>query len=457
MIHAVIMAGGSGTRFWPLSREAFPKQFLKVLGNESLLQQTFSRIEPLATPERIYIATNASMGEKCLSQLPSLRKGNLIIEPMPKNTAPAIGLAALRLKKKDPDAVMVVLPADHYIKDRDVFLETIQIAVEGAESGFLVTLGISPTRPETGYGYIQKGEKEILTISGGSLFSVEAFKEKPDFSTAQKYLLQGGYYWNSGMFIWKASVILQEMETYMPSLFEKLSSMDQSFEFEEERDEIFASILPESIDYGIMEKSQKAVVIPTHIRWHDVGSLSALGEINETDAEGNLARGNIFSLENENCILYGENRLVAAIGLKDMVVVDTPDAVLVCPKNRDQDVKRIAESLKKDNRSEFLDYGKEIQPWGSVTTLDSGKSYRVRKLEMVPGGVLELNLSSHLDELWIVLSGTAHFTKGEECLSVSAQGNFFIPRQTTLRVENLGRENLVVSVIQSGDFPHAST
>ncbi|MBI5186852.1 MAG: mannose-1-phosphate guanylyltransferase/mannose-6-phosphate isomerase [Nitrospinae bacterium] len=445
------MAGGSGTRFWPLSREAFPKQFLKISGSETLLQQTFHRIETLATPERIYIAANAAMGETCLSQLSSFRKENLIIEPMPKNTAPAIGLAAFRLIKADPQAVMVALPSDHYIEDRDAFLEIIKTASEAALSGFLVTLGITPTRPETGYGYIQKGEKEISTNSGAAVFPVKAFREKPDFQTAERYIREGGYYWNSGMFVWKASIILKEMETYMPSMFEKLSLMDR-IESRGEREKIFASIMPESIDYGIMEKSGKSIVVPTDIRWHDVGSLSAMAEVNETDGKGNMHRGNILGLENENSILYGDERLVAAIGLKDMMVVDTPDAVLVCPKDRAQDVKKIAERLRKDQRTEFMEHRKESHAWGSVSTLDSGSSYRARKVEMAPGGIFELGRSSKGGGHLIVLSGTAHFITGEEVLSVSAGGSFSFPEGARHRVENRGLENMAALMVQFSGF-----
>lgn len=450
MIHAVIMAGGSGTRFWPLSREAFPKQFLKIRGNETLLQQTFRRIEPLATPERIYIAANAAMGKACLSQLSSFRKKNLIMEPMPKNTAPAIGLAALRLEREDTEAVMVVLPSDHYIEDQGAFLEIVKAACEAALSGFLVTLGVSPTRPETGYGYIQKGEKRISSSSGWTIFPVKSFREKPDFHTAETYIRDGGYYWNSGMFVWKASVILKEMETYMPPMFEKLSLMDRS-RLDSEREKIFASITPESIDYGVMEKSGKSVVIPASIRWHDVGSLSAMAEVNETDGKGNMERGNIIGLENENSILYGDERLVAAIGLKDMMVVDTPDAVLVCPRDRAQDVKKIAERLKKDNRPEFMANLKETHAWGGAATLDRGKFHRARKVEITPGGILKLG-RAHNGGHWIVLSGTAHFTMGEEVLPVSAGGSFSFPEGVELCIENRGLERMSALVVQFGDF-----
>ncbi len=454
MLHAVIMAGGSGTRFWPLSRESCPKQFLKVCGEETLLQQTFHRIEPLASTERIYVVTNPVMGEKSASQLPALPGKNLIIEPMARNTAPAIGLAAFRINRIDRDAVMVVLPADHYIKDREIFLNIIGMAHEAALKGFLVTLGITPTGPETGYGYILKTGEGSPLKGGGEVFPVKSFREKPDFKTAERYLREGNYYWNSGMFVWKVSTILEEIKTHMPPLYEKLSRMDQLPDGEEagkERKKIFASISPDSIDYGVMEKSQKAGVIPANMEWHDVGSLSALGEINETDTRGNVVTGNIMGLENGNCIFYGGDRLVAVIGLKDMIVADTPDATLVCPKDRAQDIKKIAENLKKDKRLEFMGHIREEWPWGSLATLDRGSMHRVRKLEMNPGGFPDPHLHYNQDEHWTVVSGTAHVTKGEEVISVPVNGSIFIPRKTKHRLENRGKEKLVAVEVQTGE------
>ena len=451
MLHAVIMAGGSGTRFWPLSRETHPKQFLTVSGKESLLKQTFDRIEPLSKAERIYIVTNPRMGVKCLSQLPDFRKRNLILEPVAKNTAPAIGLAAFRLRRVDPEAVMLVLAADHYIENRDAFLKIVKRAHKAALMDFLVTLGIRPTRAETGYGYIQKAERTISLKGGGTVYPVHAFKEKPDLSTAERYVREGGYYWNSGMFVWKVSVILKEMETFMPSLFEKLSEMDQlpeGADHEKKREEIFGSLAPESIDYGIMEKSKKVVVVPSDFRWHDVGSLSNLDEINPADDKGNLMVGNVLGLENRDSIFHGGDRLIAAIGLKDMMVVDTPDATLVCPKARAQEVKKLAEKLKQEGRPEFMEPRAESFPWGRRTLLDVAEGYAVWKVEVHPGEAPALHGSSGKDPQWVLLSGTGMLHHGKKETLLAAGQSFFISQGTSHRLENRGRDPLVALEIQ---------
>jgi len=450
MMYAVIMAGGSGTRFWPLSREAWPKQFLKVCGRKTLLQETFDRIEPLVTAERTFIVANPQIAEKCAVQLPALPRENMILEPMARNTAPAIGLAAFRLMKRDAHAVMVILPADHYIEDREAFCRVLKIAAEAALSDYLVTLGLTPTSPETGYGYIRKGEKgPPLKTGGGEAYPVGAFTEKPDPETAARYVQAGNYFWNSGIFIWKASVLLQEMEMHMPSLFERLSRMAESSS-ETEREAIFRSITPESIDYGIMEKSRGTVMVKADFRWHDVGSLSALDQINETDEAKNLIMGNVISLDNEDSIIYGGDRLIAAMGLRNLMVVDTPDATLVSPKNRAQEVRHIVEILKKEKRPEYLDRREKIFDWGKRLTLDQGRGFEIRKVEIHPGKALDSHAHQTMDERWFLLSGAASVTRGDEILKITGNQGVFIPRGIRHCVKNMGTEKLTAVEIQLG-------
>ncbi len=352
---AVIMAGGKGERFWPKSRSGCPKQFLSLTADgETMIQKTVNRLKPLVAPEDMYIVTNAAYMELIAQQLPDLPRENVIAEPCARNTAPCVGLAAAVIQKKYGDAVMFVLPSDHLIHAEEMYIDTLRKAASAAEAGRnLLTLGITPTYPETGYGYI----KYVRGSGRDGIYSVERFVEKPDLPTAKDYLKSGGYLWNSGMFIWKASSILANIEQYMPDLYEGLQPIAAAYgteQFEAVLNEKFRMLPSESIDFGIMEKAQDIYTIPGSFGWDDVGSWLALERINPTDGEGNMFSGDIVSVDTRNCTVCGGKRTVAVLGLEDMVIVDTPDALLVCDKNSTQDIKKILAAIREQNKTELL-------------------------------------------------------------------------------------------------------
>ncbi len=352
---AVIMAGGKGERFWPKSRTDCPKQFLSLTADgETMIQKTVSRLAPIAAPEDIYIVTNAAYLELIAQQLPEIPPENILAEPCPRNTAPCIGLAAAVIEKKYGDAIMFVLPSDHLIHAADIYTDTLLKAAETAESGEnLVTLGITPTYPETGYGYI----RYVRGSGKNGVYEVEKFVEKPDLPTAKSYLEDGGYLWNSGMFIWKTSSILKNIRTHMPDLYDGLQPIVEAYGtsgFDAALQENFCRLPSESIDFGIMEKAAHIYTIPGNFGWDDVGSWLALERINETDNDGNMLSGDVISIDSRNCTICGGARMIAALGLEDVVIVDTPDAVLVCDKNSTQDIKKVLAELQAHGRTELL-------------------------------------------------------------------------------------------------------
>lgn len=354
-ITAVIMAGGKGERFWPKSRTSCPKQFLSLTADgETMIQKTVKRLEPLVRPEDIFIVTNAAYLGLVSEQLPDVPPANIIAEPCPRNTAPCVGLAAGIIRKQYGDAVMLVLPSDHLIHAEDMYIDTLRKACLAAEDGTnLVTLGITPTYPETGYGYI----KYVRGSGRNGIYCVERFVEKPDLETAREYLREKCYLWNSGMFIWKASTILANIERYMPELFSGLAPITEAYDtpqFNPVLQTRFPELPSESIDYGIMEKAENIFTIPGSFGWDDVGSWLALERINRTDADGNYLAGDVVSIGSRDCTVAGGKRLIAVLGLQDTVVVDTPDALLVCAKNSTQDIKKILAELRAKKRTELL-------------------------------------------------------------------------------------------------------
>lgn len=354
-ITAVIMAGGKGERFWPRSRTACPKQFLSLTADgETMIQKTVKRLSPLVSPEDTFFVTNTAYLGLVSEQLPDIPRANVIAEPCPRNTAPCIGLAAGIIQQKYGDAVMLVLPSDHLIHAEDMYLDTLRKACLAAEDGMnLVTLGITPTYPETGYGYI----KYVRGSGRNGVYSVERFVEKPDLETARTYLREACYLWNSGMFIWKASSILANIAQYMPELSEGLIPIVEAYgtpQFGQVLQERFSTLPSESIDYGIMEKAEHIFTIPGSFGWDDVGNWLAISRINHTDADGNCLAGDVVSVSSRGCTISGGKRLIAALGLQDIVIVDTPDALLVCDKNSTQDIKKILSELRADGRTELL-------------------------------------------------------------------------------------------------------
>jgi mannose-1-phosphate guanylyltransferase/mannose-6-phosphate isomerase len=457
-VFAVIMAGGSGTRFWPLSREKMPKQLLKIGGEETLIQETVKRILPVARKENIFIVTNHSLVDEIISQLSSKFElpweENIVLEPQAKNTAPALGLAALHLERLNKESIMFVLAADHAIRNDEAFLACLDKAADAARLGYLVTLGIKPDRPDTGYGYIREGssyqEREMLGIR-----RVAAFVEKPDIETAKRYLKEGGYYWNSGIFIWKTKTLLQEIEKHAPKLYAGLVEIRESIGTEKETEvikRVFKNLQSVSIDYAVMEKTDKAVVIPADIGWSDVGSWSALDDVSEHNASGNIVFGNVIDMESSDSIIYAEKRLVATIGLKDTVVVDTPDATLVCSKDRSQDVKKIVEELKKRKSGEHLIHRTVNRPWGSYTILEEGERYKIKRLVIHPGARISQQLHHHRSEHWVVVAGIARVTNGDRIYDVHPNESTYIPISTTHRLENPGRVPLQIIEVQNGEY-----
>ena len=353
---AVIMAGGQGTRFWPKSRRSKPKQLLNIIGDEAMIKKTVDRLIPIIPNENVYAVINASHFNETKEET-GLSEENIIVEPVGRNTAPCIGLAALHIERKDPEGVMVVLPSDHFIEDEKTFRETLLGAKEVAfQQDYLVTLGIKPKSPETGFGYIEKGE--FLRESGSSkLFKVKRFTEKPDLNTAKAFLDDGNFLWNSGIFIWKASTILDEMKTHIPILYEGLKEIREVMGSEREREvvsSIYTGIEGISIDYGVMEKSSITAVIPSDFGWNDVGSWSSLDELLQKDTNGNIFQGKCLGLETRDTLIHGKDKLIVTLGLDGLVIVDTEDAVLIARKDRCQDVKKIVERLDQEGMEEYL-------------------------------------------------------------------------------------------------------
>ncbi|MCL4297639.1 MAG: mannose-1-phosphate guanylyltransferase [Anaerolineae bacterium] len=355
---ALILAGGAGTRLWPRSRAALPKQLLALTGGETMMQATVKRVLPLLPLEHIFVATNREYGPLIREQLPGLPAANIVEEPSAKNTAPCIGLAAAHMHRLDPETVMASLHADHFIADEEGFRQALLAAAEVAREGYLVTLGITPDKPETGYGYIRRGEA-LGRYNHHPVYQVSQFLEKPDLATAERFLASGEYYWNSGIFIWQLSTLLDSFREYMPEFYEQLGQMEQAVAAGQVIDTIWQQIRPESIDVGIMEKAAKVAVVPVSIGWNDVGSWAAIHEINtvagKADAHGNVALGaEHLAINTRGTLVQGNGRLIATIGLEDMVIVDSGDALLVCAKDKVQDIKKVVEWLKAQGRSELL-------------------------------------------------------------------------------------------------------
>lgn len=450
-LYAAILAGGIGSRFWPLSRETTPKQLLKVVGEESLLRSTIRRLNPLIPPEKVFIVTNALQAEiirQHLSYDGEALSPGYIVEPVGKNTAPAIGLAAMELYQKDPDSVMAVLPADHIIEDAKPFREALKAAFEAALDGHLVTFGIVPTSPETGYGYIKSKPRAFKNKSGFDVLKVERFVEKPDIKRARQYLRQGGYYWNSGIFLWKTERILEEMERHLPLVYKRLNEIKDGAS----KAEAYREIKAISIDHGVLEKSDDVVVIPARFRWSDIGSWGSLGSVIEADSSGNIIKGRVVDIGSRGSFMFGCDRVVATIGLKDMILVDTPDATLVCPKERAQEVKYLVEELKKKGYSEHQFHRTVERPWGSYTILEKGEGYKIKKICVLPHRRLSLQTHAKRSEHWVVITGCARVQRGEEIVEISVNQSTYIPRGVKHRLENPGNTPLEIIEVQSGEY-----
>jgi mannose-1-phosphate guanylyltransferase/mannose-6-phosphate isomerase len=456
-MYAIILAGGSGTRFWPLSREATPKQMLRVFGDFTMIQQTVARLSGVMPVGHIYIVTGQKYAYDIRQQLLEVEGAegvNILNEPEGRNTAPAIGFAAAHIARKSPDAVMAVMPSDHVILKNDVFLTALRKAKALARKGYLTTIGIKPDRPETGYGYIQTGRRLSKDAEIGE-FEVARFVEKPDLGTAKSYLKTGGYLWNSGIFVWRVKDVLGEIRRQLPDLYKGIVSMQKAVGKKNE-EEIVASVFkaakPVSIDYGIMEKAKKVAVISADIGWSDVGSWRAIEDISEKDEAGNIIAGNVIDIGSRNSIVYAGKRLIATVGLEDMVVVDTPDATLVCRKDNTQDVRKVVDELKKKKADELIDHVTVNRPWGSYTVLEVGDRYKIKRIVVNPGAKLSYQMHHHRSEHWVVVSGTATVTIGDKSFNVHPNESTYVPLSTGHRLENPGKVPLHLIEVQNGDY-----
>jgi len=453
MLFPVIMAGGNGSRLWPLSRELNPKQFLSLDGSSlSMLQSTIKRLEGLDIGPLHLICNEQHrfLAAEQLRQL-DLDTASILLEPVARNTAPAIALAALQTLEQNQDPILLVLAADHVITDLAVFHKSISAAQVLAEQGHLVTFGVVPVSPETGYGYIKKGGP--LATYG---FTVERFVEKPDAATAQGYLSSGEYLWNSGMFMFRASRYLEELERYRPDILlacqRALEGREQDLYFTRVDAAAFEACASESIDFAVMEKTDAAAVVPLDAGWSDVGSWSALWQLAPKDEAGNVSKGDVFQECTSASYIHAEHRFVAAIGVTDLVVVETKDAVLVTHKNYVQNVKKIVEHLKAMKRHEHSNHREVYRPWGVYDSVDTGARYQVKRITVKPGAKLSVQMHHHRAEHWIVVSGTARVTNGDKDYLVTENQSTFIPIGQVHSLENPGVIPLELIEVQSGSY-----
>ncbi|MGB4441629.1 MAG: mannose-1-phosphate guanylyltransferase/mannose-6-phosphate isomerase [Coriobacteriia bacterium] len=464
-IFAAILAGGSGQRFWPLSRELKPKQLLSMFGQESLIAQAVRRILPFAgDADHVTIVTNERLFDELRNHLTAqedhrLHEVTYIQEPIARNTAPAIALAAAIFEAEDPDAIMVVLPSDHILEDGQVWADCISAAAAAAADGYLVTIGIKPMRPETGYGYILAGDLLPESTRGSvTPHVVDRFIEKPDLAHAEEFVSSGRYFWNAGIFVMRASRVLEELEAAseqgrrIADVARWIAAQAPADRNGEEARARFESLDKVSIDMAVMERSQRVAVIPADLAWSDVGSLLALADVAEPDEAGNVRTGRGIDIDSADSIIYSTDRLVATLGVKDIIVVDTSDATLVLDKSRVQDVRQVVEALKAQGAEEIVQPKTSLRPWGSWTSLLSEPSYQIKLIEVKPGSRLSLQKHFHRAEHWVVVSGTAVVTRDGERIEVNANESVFLPVGCVHRLENCGKASLQLIEVQVGEY-----
>lgn len=447
----VVISGGSGTRLWPLSRKHKPKQFLALFGEETMFQQTLLRLnglQDLEAPTVVCSNDHRFMVAEQLSEL-GIDSPTIILEPVGRDTAPALTIAALEAEKNGEDPILLVLAADHVIRDEDAFHAAIETARAEAEKGHLVTFGIVPTHPETGYGYIEASEKNRVS-------QVRAFVEKPDLNTAETYVASGNYYWNSGMFMFKASTLLAELEKHSPEILqscrEALNQATPDLDFIRLQQESFEACTAISIDYALMEKTDNAVVVPLDAGWSDVGSWSSLWECEEQSENNNVTRGDVMLDDVSNSYVHSECRLVSVLGLENVVVVETADAVMVASKEKTQDVKSIVQRLNEAGRTEAENHRLCYRPWGYYDSIDNGARFQVKRISVKPGASLSLQMHHHRAEHWVVVSGTAQVICDDKTTLLTENESTYIPLGKKHRLHNPGQIPLEIIEVQSGSY-----
>jgi mannose-1-phosphate guanylyltransferase len=451
MILPVIMAGGSGTRLWPLSRGNFPKQFLSLSGKATMLQNTISRLAGIDHAPAMLICNEEHrfIAAEQVRQL-GVKYNGILLEPVGRNTAPAIALAAFKAVELGQDPLLLVLAADHVIENVDAFQHSVNQAAELALAGKLVTFGIVGDKPETGYGYIKRGK----AYQHG--YVVDCFVEKPDLTTAQKYIESGDYYWNSGMFLFKASRYLTELKTYRPDIYAAcelaMQVQNNDSDFIRIDKAAFEACPDDSIDYAVMENTKDAVVVPMDAGWSDVGGFAALWEVSDKDADGNVFNGDVKAVVTKNTLVFGGNKLVTTVGVEDLVIINTKDAVLVAHKDQSQHVKAIVGQLKAEQRSEVTFHREVYRPWGKYDSIDNGERFQVKRITVKPGAKLSVQMHHHRAEHWIVVSGTAKVTNGDKNILLTENQSTYIPVGVIHALENPGKVDLELIEVQSGSY-----
>jgi mannose-1-phosphate guanylyltransferase/mannose-1-phosphate guanylyltransferase/mannose-6-phosphate isomerase len=453
MIIPVILAGGSGTRLWPLSRSLHPKQFLPLSSEHTMLQATMLRLTELEEALAPIIVCNEEHRFMSAEQMRAvdIKPLRIVLEPVGKNTAPATAAASLIAAEMKDDPILLVMPADHHIENAELFLDAVRKAAEAAETGKLITFGVTPERPETGFGYIKRG-----AAVGNDIYQIDSFVEKPDAETAMQYVESGEYYWNSGMFLFRASAFWAELERFSPDMTaavkKAVASAAKDMDFMRLDKDAFSACPSDSIDYAVMERTSKGQVVPVSVGWNDVGSWEALWRIGEKSENENVTLGDVLVEDVERSYLSSQSRLLTAVGLRDIIAVETKDAVMICPRDRVQDVKKLVEKLKAKSREEAVIHKRVYRPWGFYETVDMEDRFQVKRISVKPGAKLSLQKHFHRAEHWVVVKGSALVVRGEEEILLKEDESIYIPLGEKHRLENPGKIPLDIIEVQSGSY-----